>query len=304
MMQHFALTCWLSGTASTSPKSKKMISLNTTHISVIIPTFNRAETLSRAITSVLNQSYRNLELIVVDDGSTDGTAGIVHTFDDKRISYYYQENKGVSAARNLGLSKALGRLAAFLDSDDYWLPSKLEQQVKFMHQTGFRICQTRELWIRGGKRVNPMDKHEKPSGWIFENSLELCLISPSCVLIEMDLVQDGYCFNEKLKACEDYDLWLRISLRHPVGLLPSALTVKTGGHADQLSRKIIGLDLFRIYALVDLDTNPCLSMEKKVRLRDVLERKARIYIRGCLKRGRFVEALRIRELVAGLPTLH
>ena len=280
-----------------------MLSFNTRLVSVIIPTFNRAETLFRAMSSVLTQSFSNLELIVVDDGSTDGTAGIVHTFDDKRIRYYYQENKGVSAARNLGLGKAQGRFAAFLDSDDYWLPSKIEQHLRFMLQGGFKISQTQELWIRNGKRVNPMDKHEKPSGWIFEESLELCLVSPSCVLMEMDLVREGYYFNENLIACEDYDLWLRISLRHPVGLLPRALTVKTGGHPDQLSRKIIGLDLFRIYSLVDLDSNPCLSMEKKIRLRDVLERKARIYIQGCIKRSRFEEASRIRELIVSLSSL-
>ncbi len=270
-------------------------------ISVIIPTYNRAGFLGRAVSSVLAQSLRELELIIVDDGSSDETSEIVQSFRDKRIRCYYQENKGVSAARNFGINKALGRYTAFLDSDDYWLPKKLEHQLRFMGEGGFRVCQTSELWIRNGRRVNPMDKHQKPSGWIFEKSLELCLVSPSCVMLETDLIHQGYYFNENLMACEDYDLWLRISLKYPVGLLPEALTVRTAGHADQLSGKIIGLDLFRIYSLLDLVEKKQLSPDKKKSLEKVLLRKAGIYFRGCVKRGRHEEARRIQELLQGLP---
>ena len=271
-------------------------------ISVIIPSYNRAAFLERAITSVLDQTLSNLELIIVDDGSEDQTREIVRSFKDKRIYYYYQKNKGVSAARNFGMSKASGQYLALLDSDDYWLPKKLEFQLKFMRQGGYKISQTGELWIRNGKRVNPGNKHQKPSGWIFEKSLELCLVSPSCVVMDMDLVHQGYVFNENLMACEDYDLWLRISLEYPVGLLPLDLTVRTGGHADQLSGKIIGLDLFRIYSLLGLDKNADLSPDKKKMLRQVLLRKAAIYFRGCIKRGRVEEALRVRELIKGRLT--
>jgi len=271
-------------------------------ISVIIPSYNRAAFLERAITSVLDQTLSNLELIIVDDGSEDQTREIVRSFKDKRLYYYYQKNKGVSAARNFGMSKASGQYLALLDSDDYWLPKKLEFQLKFMRQGGYKISQTGELWIRNGKRVNPGNKHRKPSGWIFEKSLELCLVSPSCVVMDMNLVHQGYVFNENLMACEDYDLWLRISLEYPVGLLPLDLTVKTGGHADQLSGKIIGLDLFRIYSLLGLDKNAGLSPDKKKMLRQVLLRKAAIYFRGCIKRGRVEEALRVRELIKGRLT--
>ena len=271
-------------------------------ISVIIPSYNRATFLERAMTSVLDQSLRDLELIIVDDGSEDQTREIVRLFKDKRLYYYYQKNKGVSAARNFGISKASGQYLALLDSDDYWLPKKLEFQLKFMRKGGYKISQTGELWIRNGKRVNPGNKHQKPSGWIFEKSLELCLVSPSCVVMDMDLVHQGYVFNENLMACEDYDLWLRISLEYPVGLLPLDLTVRTGGHADQLSGKIIGLDLFRIYSLLGLDKNAGLSFDKKKMLRQVLLRKAGIYFKGCIKRGRVEEALRVRELIKGCLT--
>ncbi len=268
-------------------------------ISVIIPTHNRAAVLGRAVSSVLAQSFKETELIIVDDGSADETRQIVQSFKDKRLTYYHQKNKGVSSARNLGMKKASGQYIAFLDSDDYWLPEKLEHQLRFMLDGGFSISQTQEIWIRNGKRVNPMDKHEKPSGWIFEKSLELCLVSPSCVLMEKNLFHQGYLFNENLMACEDYDLWLRISLEYPVALLPGALTVKTGGHPDQLSGKIIGLDLFRIYSLLELEKNHRLSGDKKIMLQRVLLKKAGIYFRGCLKRGRQVEAMRVRELLEG-----
>jgi glycosyltransferase involved in cell wall biosynthesis len=268
-------------------------------ISVIIPTYNRASFLGRAVSSVLAQSYSHIELIIVDDGSGDETKKVVRSFKDKRISYFYQENKGVSAARNFGISKARGEHIALLDSDDYWFPDKLKLQLEFMRQGGFRISQTGEVWLRNGKRVNPGHKHQKPSGWIFEKSLELCLVSPSCVVMEKKLAGLGFIFNENFPACEDYDLWLRISLEYPVGLLPQDLTVKTGGHADQLSGRIIGLDLFRIYSLLDLEKNICLSPDKKKALRRVLLRKAGIYFRGCLKRGRHEEAQRVQELLKG-----
>lgn len=266
-------------------------------VSVIIPTCNRASYLEKAIFSVLEQSFASFELLLVDDGSDDETKEIVKHIKDKRLKYIYQENQGVAAARNVGLKLAKGKFAAFLDSDDYWMPGKLELQMKFMHEAGFRISQTNEIWIRHGKRVNAMDKHQKPCGWIFEKSLELCLVSPSCTVMEMGLVDEGFVFDEDLMACEDYDLWLRIALKYPVGLLPVNLTVKTGGHADQLSRKITGLDLFRIYSLLGLERIKNLPRDKRKSIERVLLKKAGIYLKGCLKRGRSEEAMRIRELV-------
>ncbi|MFW6005196.1 MAG: glycosyltransferase family 2 protein, partial [Desulfonatronovibrionaceae bacterium] len=203
------------------------------------------------------------------------------------------------SARNLGLELARGSLAAFLDSDDCWLPEKLELQARFMSEAGFRISQTEEIWIRHGKRVNPMRKHAKPGGWIFEKSLDLCLVSPSCVVMDMDLVREGYVFDADFSACEDYDLWLRISLKHPVGLVPRALTVRYGGRGDQLSGMITGQDLFRIYSLLKLEKTPDLDPGQRQSLERVLLKKAGVYIRGCLKRGRQEEAARIKNLLQG-----
>ncbi|MGE4442883.1 MAG: glycosyltransferase family 2 protein [Desulfomicrobium sp.] len=267
-----------------------------TCVSVIIPTHNRADVLGRAIASVLGQTWADFELIVVDDGSTDATATVLAEFDDPRLTGMRQENKGVSAARNRGIAASRGRLIALLDSDDTWMPDKLEKQVRFMAESGFAICQTDEIWIRNGVRVNPRFKHAKPAGWFLERSLDLCLISPSCVMFTRPLWEELGPFDESLPACEDYSLWLRVGTRHPVGLVPEPLVVKTGGHADQLSRRIIGLDLYRVYAMIDLLRSMGLKAEQRAMIAAALRERVRLYVQGCIKHGKDEEAMRVREL--------
>ncbi|WP_092378786.1 glycosyltransferase family 2 protein [Desulfomicrobium apsheronum] len=269
-----------------------------TCVSVIIPTHDRADVLGRAVASVLGQTWTDFELFVVDDGSSDATASVLAEFDDPRLTGMHQENKGVSAARNLGIAASGGRYVALLDSDDYWMPDKLEKQIRFMAESGFAICQTEEIWIRNGQRVNPRFKHAKPAGWFLERSLELCLISPSCVMFTRELWRELGPFDERLPACEDYSLWLRVGARHPVGLVPEALTVKTGGHADQLSRRIIGLDLYRIYAMIDLLRSMALGGEQRIMVEAALRERVRLYAQGCIKHGKDEEAVRVRELTA------
>jgi len=269
-----------------------------TCVSVIIPTHNRAEVLGRAIASVLGQIWADFQLIVVDDGSTDATARVLAEFDDPRLTGMHQENKGVSSARNRGIAASGGRLIALLDSDDYWMPDKLEKQVRFMAESGFAICQTDEIWIRNGVRVNPRFKHAKPAGWFLERSLDLCLISPSCVMFTRSLWDELGPFDESLPACEDYSLWLRVGARHPVGLVPEPLVVKTGGHADQLSRRIIGLDLYRVYAMIDLLRSMTLDATQQALVAAALRERVRLYAQGCIKHGKDEEAVRVRELTA------
>ncbi|MCK5478567.1 MAG: glycosyltransferase family 2 protein, partial [Methylococcales bacterium] len=146
-------------------------------MSIVIPTFNRCRLLKRALTSVYKQTYSEYEIIVIDDGSTDGTAEMVQKwFPDVR--YFYQSNKGVSASRNKGLEMAIGGWIAFLDSDDEWLPQKLEKQIELLKSTpDYKICHTEEIWIRDGIRVNQMKKHMKTGGWIFPQCLPLCAMS-------------------------------------------------------------------------------------------------------------------------------
>jgi len=277
-----------------------MHSLSSPLISVIIPTYNRARFLIRAVHSVLSQTHSSLELIVVDDGSEDATPEHMANIHDPRMRWVRQERQGVSAARNAGISLAQGEYLALLDSDDVWHPHKLYEQLRFTRAGGFEISQTEEIWVRNGRRVNPGRRHLKPSGWIFAPSLELCLVSPSCVMISRRCWEHIGPFDDRLQACEDYDLWLRCALRYPVGLVPSPLATRYAGHADQLSGTILGLDLYRIMSLCKLLTRFPLSREQRSLARKQLEHKGQRYIQGCLKRGKDEEAERVLEMMAGV----
>jgi len=218
-------------------------------ISVVIPVYNREHLIQRAIDSVLNQTEKPFEIIVVNDGSTDKTKDSLKKYQN-RIQIIEQKNQGVSAARNAGIRSANGDWVAFLDSDDEWLPEKIGKAIEFHHKfLKYRIFQTDEIWIRNGKRVNPKHKHEKFGGWIFKQSLPLCIVSPSAVVIEKDLLSDVGYFDENLPVCEDYDLWLRISRNYQIGLDEYKGIYKYGGHSDQLSRKYWGMDYYRILAM-------------------------------------------------------
>jgi glycosyltransferase involved in cell wall biosynthesis len=265
-------------------------------VSIVLPTCNRSRLVCRAIDSVLAQSYRAIELIVVDDGSTDDTQNRLERYGDC-ITVIEQANKGVSAARNAGLQAASGQYVALLDSDDVWLPRKLERQVAFFRsRPGAVICQTEEIWIRNGVRVNPGKRHKKHSGMIFEKTLPLCLISPSAVMLRKSLFDEVGLFDESLPACEDYDLWLRISWKYPVHLIDTPLIHKHGGHADQLSR-MPQLDKYRIRALEKILEADCLSQQQRSAALETLKQKCRIYAAGCGKRGRIDDA----RHYAGLP---
>jgi glycosyltransferase involved in cell wall biosynthesis len=241
-------------------------------ISVIIPTYNRGDVLDRAIKSVLSQTYKNYELIVVDDGSTDNTSRILSKFTDK-IRFYSKLHGGVSSARNFGLEKSEGTWVAFLDSDDYWLPEKLDRQMQYLKEhPDIMIVQTDEKWIRNGKFVNPMKKHQKYSGWIFPQCLPLCIVSPSAVLVHQKIFNDVSVFDENLPVCEDYDLWLRIAYKYQIALIPEKLIVKTGGHSDQLSRQYWGMDRYRIQALEKLLKEDITDDQRKLVLKEIIKK--------------------------------
>jgi len=266
-------------------------------VSVILPTYNRCQWLPQAIESVLGQTYAPLELIVVDDGSTDGTPDLLKGYSGG-IRVIRQANTGVSGARNAGIRAARGELIALLDSDDRWLPEKLAHQVAYFQTSGqAMICQTEEIWIRNGKRVNPKKRHRKYSGMIFEKTLPLCLVSPSAVMMRAMLFREVGLFDEALPACEDYDLWLRICWKHPVHLIPIPLIVKHGGHSDQLSA-MPELDKYRIHALVNILRGGHLSPSQRKAALATMATKCSVYAGGCRKRGRLDEAAyyeRLRE---------
>lgn len=258
-------------------------------VSVIIPTYNRWPMVREAVESVLGQSLKGSELIVVDDGSGDGTVEGLRRY-GSALRLLCQSRRGVAAARNLGVRSCSGRYLAFLDSDDLWRPAKLEVQLSFMEsRPEAQICQTEEVWMRRGSRVNPRKRHRKPSGDIFRPSLELCLVSPSAVMMTRELFERAGGFDESLPVCEDYDLWLRVALAAPVHLIPEPLVVKRGGREDQLSRSVWGMDRFRILALHKL-LRAGLSGERRRWVLEVLAKKVAILAQGARKRGREEEA--------------
>ncbi len=262
-------------------------------ISTIVPTFDRAPQLERALASVEAQTLQPGELIVVDDGSTDRTPEMLaERFPAAR--YLHQENRGVSAARNRGIEAARGEWIALLDSDDEWLPEKLERQLAALGASDAKICHSDEIWIRNGRRVNPGRRHAKCSGRIFRDCLPLCAISPSSVVIHRSVLEEVGSFDEQLPACEDYDMWLRVTARHPVLLVDEPLVVKHGGHSDQLSRTVPGLDRYRILALEKILASGVLGAgDRRAALTTLIEKTA-IFAEGAAKRGRDEEAATFR----------
>ncbi|MDE0731464.1 MAG: glycosyltransferase [Gammaproteobacteria bacterium] len=254
-------------------------------IAVIIPTYNRCNLIGRAVESVLRQSFPAEEICVVDDGSCDGTQDFIRsTFPE--VKYVYQENAGVSSARNRGLVETSAEWVAFLDSDDVWLDKKLEvQRAAFEAAPNFRLIHSDEIWIRNGQRVNPMKKHRKFGGKIFERCLPLCLISPSAVIIERTLFDEVGVFDESLPACEDYDLWLRICCHYPVLYVDRPLLEKHGGHDDQLSKEHWGMDRFRVVALENLLNSSVLNEQQRTLAISAIKEKCLILISGALKRN-------------------
>lgn len=271
---------------------------------VIIPAYNRYESLKKAIDSVLSQTYKDFELIIVDDGSTDNTPSVKSIYKDE-IIYIKQPNQGVSSARNTGIKKSNGLHIAFLDSDDQWLPDKLQEQYQYIcNNNQIKIHQTEEIWIRNGLRVNPMKKHKKIQGYIFPESLDLCMISPSSVVIHRDLFSKYGLFDEDIPVCEDYDMWLRITCHEETGLIAKKLIKKYGGHESQLSKAYWGMDRFRIYSIIKI----LKTKEHKIRqeyhylaLKKAIA-KCRILLNGALKRKNNEFANRIESTIRHLES--
>ncbi|CAI2718751.1 glycosyltransferase family 2 protein [Nitrospina watsonii] len=267
-----------------------MMSPREPQVSVIVPTFNRAWCLGETLESVRRQKFESYELIVVDDASTDDTEQRVRAFDG--IEYLrLDRNQGVSAARNAGLSRARGRYLCFLDSDDRWLDTKLEKQWEWMEtHPGCPACYTDETWIRNGVRVNPAKKHRKYSGYIFQHCLPLCIISPSSIMLKREVLNRIGGFDEAMRACEDYDLWLRLTSCYPVQFLEEALIVKYGGHGDQLSARYWGMDRFRVYALEKLLAAQNPQGEARRQVLEMLVEKCGILETGYRNREKYQEA--------------
>ena len=266
-------------------------------VSIIITTYNRRAFLQEALESVLGQSYKEREIIVVDDGSTDNSFDVVANLP---VRYEWKQNGGVSSARNLGIALAKGEYLAFLDADDRWMREKLAIQVALMEAESFAMSYTDEIWLREGRRLNQKKRHTKHSGSIYDRCLPLCIISPSSAVIRREVLDDVGLFDESLPVCEDYDMWLRISCKYPVLFIPRPLIVKRGGHADQLSRAYEAMDTYRIRALVKMLESGVLTDQQAQMTLAELRRKSMIVARGAEKRGKIEEAAYYFSLFSNL----
>lgn len=272
------------------PKMGTIASGSTPLVSVIIPSFNRRAFLEEAVQSVVMQTLTGWELIVVDDGSTDTTWQWIQS-QPYIHGIRHETRRGPSAARNSGASIAKAPYLAYLDSDDLFHPSKLEAQIEFFENNpDVALCHTNEMWIRNGKTLSQKPKHEKKGGDIFEHCLPLCRISPSAAMIRSDVFKSLGGFDTELEIAEDYELWLRLTAYYPVGFITDPLTIKRGGHADQLSEKYGMIETFRVEALCRVIEKCALTPEQHRAAVKELHKKCNIVAVGCKKRGRIDEA--------------
>ena len=269
------------------------------YLSIVIPSYNeenniRTGSLSGMVDYLKEQDYL-WEILVVDDGSTDNTSTIISP--NEKLSYIKTANKGVSAARNLGIQKSTGEWLAFLDSDDEWLPHKLALQMEVVKKNPtLKIVHGEEFWYRRGVRVNQKNHHQKFGGEIYSKCLPLCLISPSAALIHRTVFEDVGYFDERFLVCEDYDLWLRITNKYQVGFVETAIINKYGGHEDQLSRKFFAMDFWRVLSMHQMLKSGKLADENILPTREEIKRKATILLNGYKKHNNMENYYRIEEI--------
>lgn len=260
-------------------------------VSVIIPTYNRAEFLRKALLSVIKQTLHDREIIIVDDGSTDNTRDNIGDLLDRYpfITYIFSSaNMGVSWARNKGMESASGRYIAFLDSDDSWRKRKLEIQISRMQESRYKISYTNERWIMSGDFKNQGKLHRKFTGDIFPHAIKLCMVSPSSVVFEKGVFEKTGGFDLSLPVAEDYDMFIRASIYYDFLYVDNPLVIKNGGHGDQLSRSRGLMDVYRIISLENIcrTLSKDLSVRRMAMLKQEIAKKAAIVSNGAYKRGR------------------
>ncbi len=207
-------------------------------ITIIIPTFNRSKLLSRAIESVRRQTYTNLEIIIVDDASTDETPQLVHSITDDRIKYFqHASNKGGSASRNTGILAATGEYICFLDDDDELHPQKLTQQLKLFQNSSTKLGAVYCGWEYLFENKITSQYLPKFRGNVFKKFLQHCFTVTPALLIKKECFVKAGIFDVNLKGCQDWDMWIRISKYYEFDFIPQILTTILI-HGDQISSKL------------------------------------------------------------------
>lgn len=249
-------------------------------VSVIIPTYNRETLVVRSVGSVLTQTYENLELHLIDDGSQDNTKrAVAPFFPDSRFHYHYQPNQGQSVARNLGIEKSKGNLIAFLDSDNYWLPDKLRLQTDFLNQNnGFDILYSSGVVVdENGNRLNrpPVKRH---TGKILGQLLQGNFISNNTVLVKRYCFEEMGGFDEGLRVAEDYDLWLRFATRYRFLYHPEEVACYCIS-GDRLSRdeyRVLMTNFHILYRFFEAFPNSCSTKERRLAWANIYRWSAQI----------------------------
>lgn len=211
-------------------------------VSVIIPTYNNSQYIVEALNSVLLQTYRDFEVIIVDDGSTDNTykniTGII-TAHPNLLKYIYQENRGLPSARNIGIKNSCGEYIALLDSDDAWLTNKLEQTINNLEENSEISMVYSDMYLvnRQGDILHKwlQTKNNFCEGYIYNQLIKENFIIPSSVVIRRRLLDEVGYFDENITYAEDYDLWLRIAEKNKIGLVNHPL-VKWRQHDKNMSK--------------------------------------------------------------------
>ncbi len=209
----------------------RRLSIKQPLVSVIMPTYNYAQFISDAIGSVLDQTYKNIELIVIDNYSEDNTEEIIASYSDTRIKYKKFRNNGIIAAsRNLGISQSCGKYLAFLDSDDLWKPTKIEKQIELLeNNSNIFLVYTRYTVVKNGlfRKNLPRRKRLRSGNAFIPLFLSNNFIGTSSVLLRNILKENTFLFDvdQKLRAIEDYDLWLRIAKNKRIAFVDEPLVV-------------------------------------------------------------------------------
>ncbi|NNK58513.1 MAG: glycosyltransferase family 2 protein [Desulfofustis sp.] len=270
-------------------------------ISVIIPTYNRSKRLIKALESVARQRLLPTEVIVIDDGSTDETRQLVNSFSNLsplNLHYHYQSNRGPAAARNRGIEIASGDYLAFLDSDDEWRRDKLANQYEVLYANPhYFVSHTQERWFKNGTHLNQKKYHYPRHGDIFSQALKLCCVGMSTVMTRRELFDRYGLFDQTLRCCEDYDLWLRVAAFEMFFLVEQQLTIKHGGRPDQVSNYFrVGMDRFRIQALAKLVRDTSVPQDRRDAACQELIHRCTVYGLGCAKHRKQSEASFYLEL--------